>query len=110
MAEPLNSGLLWTKSSHCERRFRTSLLRQPDFVHQLSKSRVRTHRVEQEIGFQTDEVEIALLIRRVEPFESPIFVSHVGIEESNVVRGRVASLALSLPDFNAFSESALPAR
>src|SRR5437868_4684674 len=80
-----------------------SLLRQPHFAHQLSKSRIGTQRVEQEIGFQTDQVEIALLISSVEPFESLIFVSQVGIELSNFVSRRVAGLALSLSDFNAFS-------
>src|SRR5438094_786542 len=85
------------------------LLRQANLPHQLSKSRIGTQRVEQEIGVQTDQVEIALLISSGEPFESLIFVSQVGIELSNFVSRRVAGLALSLSDFNAFSQSALPA-
>src|SRR5438094_3555862 len=93
--------LLWT--------VRASLLRQPHPPHQLSKLRIGTQRVEQEIGFQTDQVEIALLISSVEPFESLIFVSQVGIELSNFVSRRVAGLGLSLSEFNAFSQSALPA-
>ena len=46
----------------------------------------------------------------VKPLESLIFVSQVGIHGSNLVRRRVAGLALRLPGFNAFGESALPAR
>src|SRR5437867_13140457 len=38
------------------------LLRQANLPHQLSKSRIGTQRIEQEIGVQTDQVEIALLI------------------------------------------------
>src|ERR1700738_3284800 len=70
------------------------LLRQPDFAHQLSKPRVGVQGVELEISLQTQQIEIALLIGSVEPFEGPIFVVQLGVEGCERVRRRVANLAL----------------
>ena len=44
------------------------------------------------------------MISGVEPPESLIFVSGVGVEDSNAVRRKVASLALRQPGFNAFGD------
>ena len=53
---------------------RSPLLRQPDFTHQLSKSWVGMQGIEQEVGLQTRQIQIALLIRDVQPPESLLFV------------------------------------
>jgi hypothetical protein len=88
----------------------TGQLRQPYLPHQLSKARVGMQRVECEVSLQLRQQPIALLIGGVEPLEGVILVSQIGIQGSNLVGGRVARLALRLPDFNAFGESAFSAR
>src|ERR1700693_2248807 len=55
-----------------------SLLRQPHLPHQLSVSWIGTQGVEEEIGLQTQQQPIALLIRSIEPLEGPLFVSQIG--------------------------------
>jgi len=77
-------------------RFRKrSSLRQPHLPHQLSKPWVGAYGVEHEVSLQTYQLRIALLISRVEPLESLIFVPQVGIQGSNQVRRDVASFTLA---------------
>jgi hypothetical protein len=72
------------------------LLRQPHFPHQLSKPWIRTQRIKQEVGLQTLQKPIALLISSLEPPEGVIFVSHIGREESDIGGRWIASCALRL--------------
>jgi len=58
------------------------LLRQADFAHQFGKPRIRAQRIELEVGVQTNEQPIVLLISDVEPMESLLFISQVGVEAS----------------------------
>jgi hypothetical protein len=78
------------------------LLRRSHQAQQVSVARVGTQGVEQKVSLQTRQQPITLLISGVEPPESLIFISQVGIQGSNPVSRRVPSLALQLPNFNAF--------
>jgi hypothetical protein len=72
----------------------SSSLRQPDFAHQLSKPWVGAYGVESEVSLQPRQEPIALLIGGVEPTESAIFVSQVGIQCGNLVGGLLSAWVL----------------
>src|ERR1017187_3695930 len=78
------------------------LLWEPHPPHQFGEPWVGTQRIEEGVRLQTQQKFIALLTGSVEPVESLIFVSQVGIELSNPVCRKVTILALRLPGFNAF--------
>jgi len=59
---------------------RAGLLRQTDFAHQFGKPRIRTQRVELEVSVHANEQQIVFLISDVEPMESLLSVSQVGVE------------------------------
>ena len=76
----------------------------------VRKAWIGAEGIKLEFSLQSQQQPIALLISSVQPPESLIWLSQVGIKEGNPAGRIVASLALRLPDFNAFRESTLPAR
>ena len=81
---------MWGKSTAISR------LRQTDFSHQFSVTRIGAQGIEREVGPEAIQQVAVFLVCGVEPLEGMFFVAQIGIQTRYSVSRNVTSLGFAL--------------